>query len=43
MSVRQYVISDPRVITFRQYIKDTNGTQIRRLAATDGKALYQNL
>ena len=25
MSVRQYVISDPPIITFRQYIKDTNG------------------
>ena len=26
MSVRQYVISDPPIITFRQYIKDTNDT-----------------
>ena len=26
MSVRQYVISDPPTITFRQYIKGTNGT-----------------
>ena len=26
MSVRQYVISDPPIITFPQYIKDTNGT-----------------
>ena len=26
MSVRQYVISDPPIIIFRQYIKDTNGT-----------------
>ena len=25
MSVRQYVKSDPPIITFRQYIKDTNG------------------
>ena len=26
MSVRQYVISDPPIITFRHYIKDTTGT-----------------
>ena len=26
MSVRQYVISDPPIITFRHYIKDTNST-----------------
>ena len=26
MSVRQYVISDPSMIDFRQYTKDTNGT-----------------
>ena len=26
MSVRQHVISDPPMITFRHYIKDTNGT-----------------
>ena len=26
MSVRQYVISDPPIITFRHHIKDTNGT-----------------
>ena len=25
MSVRQYVISDPPIIKFRQHIKDTNG------------------
>ena len=28
MSVRQYVISDPPIINFRQYIKDTNGTPL---------------
>ena len=26
MSIRQYVISDPPIIIFRHYIKDTNGT-----------------
>ena len=26
MSVRQYVISDPPTINFRQYIRDTSGT-----------------
>ena len=26
MSVRQYVISDPLMINFRQYSEDTNGT-----------------
>ena len=50
MSVRQYVISDPPILNFRQYVKDTNGIpsvvwqqQMEKAYIKTYKAVYNDL